>query len=180
MGIRVKFTKWPFHLTFLPSPWPLKHRTERARIACYLRRIFLWGFWFNEGFPSCILFLKIHERGLKSQSILFLPGVSWNEWQDLLSALHSLACRSSPNQERLGYNSNWPLSNDVPKHPQCVHEIQDVHSALTLANPRRRMCVWTNPAHHDSLFWGATNSHATSYTTWLSECSLSSASQVGN
>lgn len=153
MGVRAKYIKRSFHLAFLPSPWPLKHRIERARMTCYLRRIFLRGFWFNEGFPSCILFLKIHETGLKSQLILFLSGVSWNEGQDLLSALSSLACGSSP-ERGLAITQIHPLATT----PQGVNETQETHYAVTLANTRRRMCVWINTAHHDSLFWWATNS----------------------
>lgn len=122
MGIRVKYIKRPFHLAFPPSPWPLKHRIERARITCYLRRIFLWGFWFNEGFPSSILFLKMHERGLKSQSILFPSGVSWNEGQDLLSASYSLARRSSP-EKGLAITQIYPSAMTCPTTPPCVNEI---------------------------------------------------------
>lgn len=141
MSMRTKYIKWPFHLAFLPSPWPLKHRTERARMTCYLRRIFSWDFWFNEGFSSCILFLKIKKRGLKSQLTLFLSGISWNEGEDLLSALNSLACRSLP-KRGLAITQIHPIGNDVPNYPSmCQWNTRNALCSHTGKHQEKDVCM---------------------------------------
>lgn len=101
-----------------------------------------------------------------------------NERRDLLSTLSSLACRSLP-ERGLAITELHPAAMKCPTPPWCADETQEMHSIITMANTRR-MCACINIAHHDSLFWWATKSHVTSYATWLSKGSLSSASQMVN
>lgn len=74
-----------------------------------------------------------------------------NKRKDLLSTLSSLACRSLP-ERGLAITEIHPAAMKCPTPPWCADETQEMHSIITMANTRRRMCACINIAYITSRF----------------------------